>query len=420
MASATDDDCPELEPTEQERRALVVAEAEHVHSTDEKDEILHVDASAEVIEINNLRIFSVAELQMDRFTKCRVLELRKNLIHELIVFPDVLRRGLDTLDLFDNKIKRIGPFFSRGTSDVFMQSKLAVAPAAAPADEESTAASATAAPQAAITTCEWHALRKLDLSYNQIRVIRGLDDLSGTLEELYLVENQIKKVEGLEKLTRLKCLELGGNQIRTIPTDAFATLGSLEQLWLGKNKINSLAGNLFRGLTSLKRLSLQANRLTHVADDAFPPGVCPALEELYLSENGLPRVHGIKHLKSLVLLDVSMNPIPSLVAVPDAGAAGEAAVGVDATADGELTPTNFPKLDEFWITDAGLSDWRELELVLAPFKDTLRTVYLERTPLERDRRYRDRVFQALPFVTQIDSWPVVNRDNLEADRAIRR
>jgi len=338
-----------------------------------------------------------------------------------------LRHSLETLDLFDNKIKRIGPFFSRGDSSAFLESKLATAEPAAGTEETPTAAPALegAPSRPPVTTCEWFALRKLDLSYNQIRVIRGLDDLGGTLEELYLVENQIKKVEGLSKLTNLKLLELGGNQIRTIPADSFQALGKLEQLWLGKNKISSLAGNLFSGLTKLKRLSLQANRLTEVAEDAFPEGVCPSLEELYVSENGIKQLAGIRHLRNLQLFDCSMNPIESLghVGSIEAAAEASAAAGEDESVTcvpRELSVDNFPCLTEFWATDTNISDWRELEAVLGPFKSTLRTVYLERTPLERDRRYRDRVFHALPFVTQIDSWPVVNRGNLEADRAIRR
>ena len=41
-------------------------------------------------------------------------------------------------------------------------------------------------------------------------------------------------------------------------------------------------------------------------------------------------------------------------------------------------------------------------------------------PIEQDKRYRDKVYLYLPFVTQIDSWPVLNKDNLEADRTIQR
>jgi protein phosphatase 1 regulatory subunit 7 len=115
-----------------------------------------------------------------------------------------------------------------------------------------------------------------------------------------------------------------------------------------------------------------------------------------------------------------MNPIRSLyVARPaTAGAAAPEEAPSDARTT-VLTVANFPHLEEFWLTDGRLDDWREVEL-LAAFEATLTTVYLERNPLEKDKRYRDKVYQALPFITQIDSWPVVNKGNLEADRAIHR
>mmetsp|Transcript_12790 Transcript_12790/g.14681 ORF Transcript_12790/g.14681 Transcript_12790/m.14681 type:complete len:81 (+) Transcript_12790:816-1058(+) len=78
-----------------------------------------------------------------------------------------------------------------------------------------------------------------------------------------------------------------------------------------------------------------------------------------------------------------------------------------------------PALEEFWLTDGKIADWKEVDK-LQTFSRTMKTVYLERNPIEQDKRYRDKIFMSLPFVEQIDSWPVVNRDNLEADRAIHR
>ena len=492
------DDCPELEvvPTEEERRVIVNQQAVHVHSSEEQEGLLQVDPYAEVIELNTLRIFSLQdeimaiiakkkkEIQKNKTTQktgqddeknnedendegetteneirfgenCIVLEFRKNLIHELIAFPEYMRQKIEVLDFFDNKIKRIGPFFSSGDSEIFkeayakyeerVQKSLDKIEANKDKDASKIPAEELVAytnPLKGVKSCHWSSLRKLDLSYNQLKVIRGLDDLASTLEELYLVENQIKKVEGLDKLTKLKILELGGNQIRHIPMDSFHNLTELEQLWLGKNKLNDLSGNLFKNLNKLYRLSLQANRLTTLSEDTFPAGTLPELRELYLSENGFKHIQHIKHLKSLTLIDFSMNPIDNLfvppqLAVSSSVAGSEAGEALQITSDNtegqsqsaeapvaaavtELTLAHFPHLEEFWLTDGGLSSWQELEQVLRPFANSLQTVYLERNPLEKDRRYRDRVYQALPFVTQIDSWPVHNRGNLEGDRAIHR
>jgi protein phosphatase 1 regulatory subunit 7 len=386
---------------------VAAAAAAHVHSSEEKEHLLHVNITDAVIELNNLRIFTLSEINLEQFSQCTTLELRKNLVHNLQPFPEHLRRNLTALDFFDNKIKKIGPYFSKGDSEAFLTSKLArVQPPLA-------------------TTCEFFALRKLDLSYNQIKEIKGLDDLAPTLEELYLVENRLKKIEGLSKLTKLTLLELGGNNIREVG-NGLDTLVNLEQLWIGKNKIASI-GTGFQKLAKLKSLSMQANRLTSLdVDVAFAPGCNMELIEVYLSENGLTEIDGLRQLRNLELLDVSTNPIPSLYKAQKERTAGAAPdpddePDADFAAPGtELTVAHFPKLLEFWLTDGKLDEWREVEAVLAPFAATLKTVYLERNPIERDRRYRDKVFQALPFVDQIDSWPVVNKNDLESDRATRR
>jgi protein phosphatase 1 regulatory subunit 7 len=387
---------------------LAQQKAKHVHSTEEKDAILHINAADEVIELNNLRIFTMDEIDLSQLTRCTLLEMRKNLLHKLIPLPRELRDRLETLDLFDNKIRNIGPYFSHCDSLAFTSSKLPlIRPDLLAANNGN--------------GCAFACLKKLDLSYNQIATITGLDDLAGTLEELYLVENRIKKVEGLSKLTRLRLLELGGNQIRDVST-GLETLVNLEQLWLGKNKIDTIGTGLVT-LSRLKRLSLQANRLTRIEEVTFPAGAHPDLDELYVSENGLSTIANIGNLHSLTILDYSFNPITTLYARHETAAPS---VGSDEPAAptpkkvSELTAANFPALEEFWLTDGKIDSWEEIEEVLKPFAATLRTVYLERNPIERDKRYRNRVYMALPFVTQIDSWPVVNKADPEADRATRR
>lgn len=345
-------------------------------------EFVQINANEEEIELFNLRIFNLNELELEKLTNCTSLGIRKNLIHVLDPkLPAFLERQLVALDLFDNKIKKI-------PLDFFGD----------PVDESVT----PPVPPCARYMC----LRKLDLSYNQIKEIRGLDFLSATLEELYLVENKIKTIQGLESLTKLKLLELGGNRLREVG-DGLKTLVNLEQLWIGKNKIDRIGGTGFTTLAKLERLSMQANRMTVLSSDVFPPGANPKLKELYLSENGLTQIENVENLHTLTLLDYSFNPIKSLL-IPGAE-----------TPTTCLTVTNFPNLEEFWMTDAQIEDWKELD-VLQPFSATLRTVYLERNPIEKDKRYRNKVHLALPFITQIDSWPVIDRDNPEADRALRR
>ena len=55
--------------------------------------------------------------------------------------------------------------------------------------------------------------RSLDMSFNRVRVVEGLSPLVN-LRELYLIQNKITQLQGLECLTSLTMLELGSNRIR--------------------------------------------------------------------------------------------------------------------------------------------------------------------------------------------------------------
>lgn len=122
-------------------------------------------------------------------------------------------------------------------------------------------------------------------------------------------------------------------------------LTNLEELWLGRNRIKAV--NLC-GLKCLKKISLQSNRLTSMTgfevwylnmtniccctykinillysitavhsqqlNFVFVPTFqdCVALEELYLSHNGISKIEGISTLVNLRILDVSSNKLTSV------------------------------------------------------------------------------------------------------------
>lgn len=381
---------------------------------------------------------------MNELTNCKELILRKNLLHKLDPLPDHLAARLTVLDLFDNKIRKISDFFEShmvlGTATPCSNLE-EVTPSKGTAGEKEKGAEiekltnaqnddahgrqqdekkdeeteknledggSSAVKAAPITLCKppmikkhvaiaFPNLTKLDLSYNQIKKINGLDSLGGTLKELYLVENKIKVISGLDSLVNLELLELGGNNISQIG-HSLDNLRSLKELWIGKNKISSIEDSLHH-LTNLERLSVQANRLTKIDPENFPEGMHPKLREAFFSENGIKEIENLP-LHHVELLDMSMNPISII---------NEAVVNAE----------NMPELQEFWLTDGEIKDWKEVEK-FKPFHKTLRTLYIERNPIEGHIRYRDLVYQHLPFLTQIDSWPIVNKGNLEADRAIQR
>ena len=55
--------------------------------------------------------------------------------------------------------------------------------------------------------------RVLDISFNLLRNIEGLDKLT-RLKKLFLVNNKISKIENISSLRQLQMLELGSNRIR--------------------------------------------------------------------------------------------------------------------------------------------------------------------------------------------------------------
>ena len=216
---------------------------------------------------------------------------------------------------------------------------------------------------------DFPALKKLDLSYNQIRKLEGLERLTSltelylsgnqiskleglnaltSLTELYLLDNQIAKLEGLDHLTSLTGLNLSGNQIAKL--EGLASLTSLTRLDLSDNQIAKLEGlnalssltelylldNQIRklegldSLTSLKGLNLMSNQISKLEGlDSLTSltwlylscnqiskleglNALTSLTELYLSDNQIRKLEGLKDLTQLQDLDVSGNDIQSV------------------------------------------------------------------------------------------------------------
>ena len=71
-------------------------------------------------------------------------------------------------------------------------------------------------------------LKILSLGRNNIKRIQGLEEVSATLEELWISYNAIEKLEGLSSLAKLVTLFMGNNKIKTY--DEVAKLAQLPEL----------------------------------------------------------------------------------------------------------------------------------------------------------------------------------------------
>ncbi|AKV64918.1 Leucine Rich Repeat (LRR)-containing protein [Porphyromonas gingivalis] len=146
-------------------------------------------------------------------------------------------------------------------------------------------------------------LTKLSLSDNQISKLEGLERLT-SLAELYLLDNQISKLEGLERLTSLTELYLSGNQISKL--EGLERLTSLTKLRLRSNQISKLEG--LDSLTSLTKLSLSDNQISKLEGLER----LTSLAELYLLDNQIRKLEGLERLTSLATLELSGNQIRKL------------------------------------------------------------------------------------------------------------
>ena len=117
---------------------------------------------------------------------------------------------------------------------------------------------------------------------------------------------------GLKGLKHLKKIDLGANRIRVMDPDELSGLEKLEELWLGKNKIERVQG--LEKLTKLRRLDIQSNRLTAVENLTTQN---ETLEELYLAHNGIDdtgasQATGLaQSFPNLSMLDLSRNRLTS-------------------------------------------------------------------------------------------------------------
>lgn len=115
-------------------------------------------------------------------------------------------------------------------------------------------------PQGALTQVDLLSIKTLSLSN------KGLNDLSGieylkNIEELYLDNNNLEKIDHLSSLSKLRILHLQRNFISDI--SPLANLTNLEELSLNGNRVLTLQP--LSGLVNLRRLYFTENNITDIS-----------------------------------------------------------------------------------------------------------------------------------------------------------
>ncbi|KAI8001985.1 187-kDa microtubule-associated protein AIR9 [Camellia lanceoleosa] len=144
---------------------------------------------------------------------------------------------------------------------------------------------------------------RLDLRGHRIRSLNssGLN-LSPNLEFVYLRDNLLSTLEGVEILTRVKVLDLSFNDFKGPGFEPLESCKALQQLYLAGNQITSLVS--LPELPNLEFLSVAQNKLKSLSMASQP-----RLQVLAASKNRISTLKGFPHLPALEHLRVEENPI---------------------------------------------------------------------------------------------------------------
>lgn len=326
---------PEQEPKAVRRETEVLEPLDPPIDADE-DLLEEFEEDTDEIDLTHMRIKSLKKLGLERFPNVTYACFRQNQLINLKGL-DNLPSKLENLDLYDNNIERMDHHLEHFNGT---------------------------------------ALKSLDLSFNNIRHIRHVQGITG-LEQLFLCQNEVSRIEGLDDLAHLTNLELGANRIKEIQN--LEKLQSLEMLWLAKNRIPKLEN--LGSLSNLRLLSIQNNKITKIEGlDKLTN-----LEELYISFNQIEKVEGLENLSKLNTLDIGNNKIKELTGL-----------------------SHLTNLEELW---AGYNELERYDSVEKELKHLpkFHTIYLEGNPLQKASgpMYRKKVQLALgPNLVQIDATPL--------------
>ncbi|KAI6706023.1 hypothetical protein NL676_008985, partial [Syzygium grande] len=144
---------------------------------------------------------------------------------------------------------------------------------------------------------------RLDLRGHKVRTLSaGGLNLTANLEFVYLRDNLLSTLEGVEILSRVKVLDLSFNDFKGPGFEPLGNCKALQQLYLAGNQITSLAS--LPQFPNLEFLSVAQNKLKSLAMASQP-----RLQVLAASKNKISTLKGFPHLPVLEHLRLEENPI---------------------------------------------------------------------------------------------------------------
>lgn len=178
------------------------------------------------------------------------------------------------------------------------------------------------------TPADMRSLREFSCIKGEIKDITGLE-FAGSLQTLWLTDNQISDISALSGMNSLRKLVLNNNQISDL--SPLSGLSHLQYLDLHENQISDVSA--LAGLDNLQVLVLRINQLSDISPlsaltdlreldlrynqlvDISPLSEMAGLRDLYLRGNQIEDISPLGNLANLTRLYLGYNEISSISAL---------------------------------------------------------------------------------------------------------
>jgi Leucine-rich repeat (LRR) protein len=189
--------------------------------------------------------------------------------------------------------------------------------------------------------CDVAFIRKLNISFNQIRTLDGIDQLP-QLKQLLAYACGIDKIECLKAISKIESVLLQQNKIPRM-ADTFTGMSKLQELRLDQNRISKIEG--LSGCVSLRKLDVSFNNIeklegisglqqlqelkasNNAIKTLLPLKALPSIKDLDVSNNQLKNLDGLHQLPTLEYVKADHNMIAELRLLPMLGASKKPVVG---------------------------------------------------------------------------------------------